>query len=36
MENKENKPIAETVTVTADSDTKKEEHKKDEPAKTEK
>ena len=36
MENKENKPTVEAVIVTADSDTKKEEHKKDEPAKTEK
>jgi hypothetical protein len=35
MENKENKPTVEPATVTADSDTKKEEHKKDEPAKTE-
>lgn len=36
MENQENKPKAETVTVNADSKTKKEEHKKEEPAKTEK
>lgn len=36
MENKENKSTVETATLTADSDTKKEEHKKDEPAKTEK
>ena len=36
MENQENKQKAETVTVHADSETKKEESKKDEPAKSEK
>lgn len=36
MENNENEPTVETATVTADSDPKKEEQKKDEPAKTEK
>ncbi len=36
MENKEIKSTVASVTVTADSDSKKEEHKKEEPAKTEK